>query len=281
MRANDLDERDWLQQAPICPELENHRIAHCGIMHAVHPMEIVRMQLSGAFFLACFEGEGEVLSDGLWRKLGSGLACVQPPFIPNALRAVRGQRWSFCWVRYGGAPSSRPIVSIHAPAVGSFASASLRCGLEGLRAGAEGAGDTRALRHWADLIHGYVTSFAQAFRGQDRLQTVWEAVGRDLKRGWTLQALARRARLSKEHLRRLTSQSLGRTPIQHVTYLRMHRAAELLTTTDHTLAQISESIGFGSPFAFSDTFLRWTGSRPSVYRQRFQDSAARGTLELL
>lgn len=274
VRASDADSRDWLRSAPICSELSHHSITHCGIMHAVHPMEITRRQLSGAFFLACFEGQGEVLIDGLWQEVGAGLACVQPPFIPNALRAVPRKRWSFCWVRYRGAPAARPIVSIHAPAVGDFGVAPLRSAIEGLRGEMDGAADPRALRHWTDLVHGYVSSFAQAFRGQDRLQHVWEAVERDLGNAWTLDRLARRARMSKEHLRRLTSRSLGRTPIQHVTYLRMHHAAELLTTTDLTLAEIAERTAFATPFALSDTFLRWTGSRPINYRKRFQASMA-------
>ncbi|MFT7485544.1 MAG: AraC-like DNA-binding protein [Candidatus Paceibacteria bacterium] len=280
VRSSDTDARDWLKRAPICLELARHNITHCGIMHASHPMEIVRLKLSGAFFLACFEGQGEVLIDGDWRELGAGFACVQPPFIPNAIRTQRSKHWKFCWVRYQGAPAARPIVSVHAPAVGAFIAAPLRSALEGLRAEVDSASDPHSLRQWTDLVHGYVSGFAQSFRGQDRLQVVWEAVEQSLQKNWTLESLANRARMSKEHLRRLTTSSLGRTPIQHVTYLRMHHAAELLTTTALTIAQVAECIAFASPFAFSDTFLRWTGSRPSDYRKRFQDPQGSDSISL-
>ena len=61
---------------------------------------------------------------------------------------------------------------------------------------------------------------------------------------WTLDRLASAAHLSKEHLRRLCSSSLGRAPIQHVAFLRMHYAAELLATTDQTIAQIAQQVGY-------------------------------------
>ena len=54
--------------------------------------------------------------------------------------------------------------------------------------------------------------------------------------------------------------------MQHVTYLRMHRAAERLMTTNDSIAQIAEHVGYANSFAFSDAFKRWIGCRPSKYR---------------
>jgi len=105
-------------------------------MHSTKPFEIVRVNLSGTFFFACLEGQGQVLIDGEWRTVGVGQACVQPPFIPNALRT--------------------------------------------------------------------------------------------------------------------------------------HRAAELLVTTDQKIAMIAQTVGYANQFAFSDTFKRWIGCRPSTYRQQKQ-----------
>lgn len=268
VRANDEDARSWLSGAPLCQELARHRIAHCGIMRASHPMEIVRTQLSGTFFLSCFGGEGEVLVDGLWRGIGEGLACLQPPFIANALRAKRRKRWDFCWVRYQETRRGRPIATTNSPVVGELDGTAFRSALEGLHAEAREAASPEALRAWVDLIHGYVQRFARPHGEDDRLQAIWEMVERDLGRSWSLDQLARRGGMSKEHLRRLSQHSLGRTPIQHVTHLRMHQAAKLLTGTRLKVADIAVQLSFSSPFSFSNTFLRWTGSRPSEYRRR-------------
>jgi AraC-like DNA-binding protein len=108
--------------------------------------------------------------------------------------------------------------------------------------------------------------FAQPLRGDDRLWHLWELVGRELSRRWTLPALARASHLSAEHLRRLCKQQLGRSPRQQVTYLRMQRAGELLATTDDKIEAIAAAVGYENPFVFSTTFKKWIGWRPSEFR---------------
>ena len=56
--------------------------------------------------------------------------------------------------------------------------------------------------------------------------------------------------------------------MQHVTYLRMQRASELLEETTHKIETIAAQVGYENPFVFSTTFKRWIGWRPSEYRKR-------------
>ena len=69
VRADDSDTRPWLHGSPICGCLNDFRVAHCGIMHALRPFEIVRVHLSGTFFFACIEGEGQVLMTAIGGQL--------------------------------------------------------------------------------------------------------------------------------------------------------------------------------------------------------------------
>lgn len=268
VRADESDRREWLMDTPTCSSLSEHRIAHCGIMHATKPFEIVRVNLSGTFFFACLEGQGQVLIDGDWRTVGVGQACVQPPFIPNALKTNSKKTWTFCWVRYQKAPKVQSLVSLHSPALGRLDATPLSFAIQGLHAEAAGGRSRHALRKWSDLIHSYVNSFAQPFRGNEGLIEVWNSVEDRLEEEWTLDRLATIACMSKEHLRRLCIQSLERSPIQHIAFLRMHRAAELLVTTDEKIAMIAQMVGYANQFAFSDTFKRWLGCRPSIYRKQ-------------
>ena len=80
--------------------------------------------------------------------------------------------------------------------------------------------------------------------------------------------MARRAHCSGEHLRRLCRKQLGRSPMQHVTYLRFRHAANLLTETDPKLEAIAAEIGYANAFVFSNSFKKWTGRRPSDYRTK-------------
>jgi len=268
VRASDAEQREWLESSPLCPELSEYRIVHCGIMEAGQPFEVVRRNLSGTFFFACFEGEGQVLIDGAWRTVRAGQACVQPPFIPNALKASHRQQWKFCWVRYQEVPDSKPLVSLHAPALGKFNATTLRLAIQGLHAETGTAPPHAAAMSWIDLIHTYVLTFTHPAGRDERLMKVWAEVERDLEQDWTLTRLAEIGCVSREHLRRLCMSSLGRSPVQHVAFLRMQRAASLLRTTDAKIALIAKKVGYANPFSFSDAFRQWFGSRPSVYREQ-------------
>ncbi|WP_437222765.1 helix-turn-helix transcriptional regulator [Planctomicrobium sp. SH661] len=268
VRADTSDERDWLASAPVVPQLGFYRIAHCGLMDAVHPMKIVRSQLSGTFFLACFEGTGEVLIDGTWQEVSAGFACVQPRYINNAVRAKPTGTWKFCWARYAESAVSQGLVSIYSPTLRRFDPLPLKSAIEGLYCEARSGDSPGALLNWTGLVHHYVLSFVEPLRGDDRLQKVWSKVSRKLHHPWTLNEMAKIACVSVEHLRRLSTQSLGRTPMQHLTFLRLRRAADLLSTTDDKVSTIGRSVGYENQFAFSDMFQRWSGLRPTAFRQR-------------
>jgi AraC-like DNA-binding protein len=267
VRADPSDMRGWLQKGTLCPLLTQHHISHAGIMEAVPPFEVVRTDLSGTFMLVCFEGEGVVLADGQWKRIRAGQACLQPPFVTNALKCLPGKPWKFAWVRYRETREARPIVSSLSPVTGPFAAAPLKAAIEGLHAEASSANGASALHHWSELIHHYVLRFAQPHQADDRLWRVWQRVEADLSRPWTLTELAGIACMSEEHLRRVCRKELGRSPMQHLTFLRLQRARHLLSVTDDKVEVISRAVGFESAFTFSNTFKKWIGWRPSEHRK--------------
>jgi hypothetical protein len=98
-------------------------------------------------------------------------------------------------------------------------------------------------------------------------------VAKHVGRDWTLSELAHAVHVSPEHLRRLCRKALGRSPMQHVIWLRMRKAAELLATTDAKIDAVSKAVGYENPFVFSNTFKKWIGWRPSEHRGRTRTSA--------
>ena len=149
-----------------------------------------------------------------------------------------------------------------------FEALSLQSAITGLTCECKDVAEPAMIQHWVDLIHNYVRRFAQPFREDDRLRILWERVAAHLADEWTLARLAREAGYSNEHLRRLCRRHLGRSPVHQVTYLRMRRAAELLTSTSHTIEAIAEEVGYHNPFVFSNAFTKWIGWRPSEYRRK-------------
>jgi transcriptional regulator GlxA family with amidase domain len=93
-------------------------------------------------------------------------------------------------------------------------------------------------------------------------------VAADLTVDWKLTALAGSCGLSPEHLRRVCRRELGRTPMEHVTYMRIQQAQELLETTGEKLEAIAPRVGYHSAVVFSRAFVRCVGLTPSQYRER-------------
>uniref|UniRef100_UPI003566602F helix-turn-helix transcriptional regulator n=1 Tax=Hydrogenophaga sp. TaxID=1904254 RepID=UPI003566602F len=121
---------------------------------------------------------------------------------------------------------------------------------------------------WVDVIERYVSRLLEPLQREPRLVQVWNAVMTDLAHDWTLTELAALASISEEHLRRLCQKSLGRSPGKQLTNLRIAHAAHLLATTQEKIESIAREVGYMNPFAFSNTFKRLTGFRPSDYRAR-------------
>ncbi len=237
-------------------------------MWAKPPFKVIRADASGTFVLVGLEGQGETLIDGSWRPVRAGEICLLPAFAHTGIRAANKHVWNFAWVRYEETREISPILSSSSPVIHQGNVRPLSHAIAGLHAElSDENSDPSSLHHWVELIHGFVARAARPYQGDDRLWRVWEEVEKNLARGWNLNGLAGIAHLSTEHLRRLCREQLGRSPVQQVTYLRMRRAVDLLTTTDDKVETIAHAIGYESPFTFSNAFKRWTGRRPTDYRE--------------
>lgn len=267
VRGDSSDHRDWLHGQPVCQLLRQHHIAHIEIVEAVEPFEMVRTDQSGTFMLACFSGSGKILVDGQWRSVEAGEACLLPPFVTNGIRASGPEPWKMCGVRYLESRETVPIIAQASPVLGKYDPEPLRNAIQGLHAEAAGAALPALMHLWTELIHSYVLQFAQPHQSDPRLWKLWEAVHTSLDRAWTLDDLANVACVSKEHLRKLSRRELGRTPMEHVTFLRMQHARHLLSTTDDKVESISHQVGFSNLHTFSNTFKKWIGWRPSEIRR--------------
>ena len=268
VRASHADKRDWLADAPVCAALSHHGIVHVGVAEVVYPYEVRRPDLSGTFVMICTSGEGRVWLEGKWQPMRTGMACLAPPHAFHAYRALPRKAWHIAWVRYQEPEGSLPIVNARAPVLAAFDGGPLAAAIEGLYREASGTASPAAMQLWSDLIQHYARTFAEPWRTDDRLRDVWQDVAHNLASDWSLPKLARIAGMSTKHFTRLCQQSLGRTPAQHITTLRLQRAVHLITTTDDKIEAIAREVGYKSLFTFSHTFKKFTGSRPSEYRQR-------------
>jgi AraC-like DNA-binding protein len=79
-------------------------------------------------------------------------------------------------------------------------------------------------------------------------------------------ALARAAKLSPAHFSREFRKVFGVAPHQYLLQRRLERAAALLRSTDHSVADICFTVGLRSVGSFTTSFGRMLGMTPTAYR---------------
>ena len=78
--------------------------------------------------------------------------------------------------------------------------------------------------------------------------------------------LAREAGLSRAHFSAEFRRAFGESPHVYLLTRRLERAAALLRTTDHSVADICMSVGLSSVGSFTTSFRRMFGLSPTAYR---------------
>lgn len=261
--------RRWVVEDSTCPELRTHRIARLGMDEALPPYRRVRLSPEGSFVLACLSGTGAILLDGRWQKVQPGMVCLAPPRVLNAFHAVGRERWCFAWIRYVEPVFVTPVVGASSPVMPHTRAAEIVRLVQGFREEWEGLREARMLHHWLELLQGTIRRSAQPWKSEDpRVARLWAEVQQDLGRDWTLAELAHRSHCSPEHLRRLCLRELGRSPMQHLTCLRMEKARQLLEASDDKLEVVAASVGYANAAIFSRVFKRWVGVAPGEFRGR-------------
>jgi AraC family transcriptional regulator, regulatory protein of adaptative response / methylphosphotriester-DNA alkyltransferase methyltransferase len=90
----------------------------------------------------------------------------------------------------------------------------------------------------------------------------------------SLDDIARRVASSRRQLQRAYAE-IGRTTFRdHLTAVRMARAAEMLAGRGLTVREVAHRVGYRQPAQFAKAFRRHHGVSPSAYRSRARFDAA-------
>ncbi|KUJ34734.1 hypothetical protein ADL25_39875 [Streptomyces sp. NRRL F-5122] len=84
---------------------------------------------------------------------------------------------------------------------------------------------------------------------------------------WTIERLSRAAAMSRATFLRHFSRDTGTTVGAFLARARLMAAAELLTTTDATVASVAGQVGYSSESAFSRAFRAHLGTTPARFRR--------------
>jgi AraC-like DNA-binding protein len=83
----------------------------------------------------------------------------------------------------------------------------------------------------------------------------------------TREKIARHVSLSPAYFSSLFKSHTGYTPVEYIHRLRLDRARQLLRTTDLSVREVAEQVGFADSFYFTRLFTKDTGISPREYRQ--------------
>ena len=90
---------------------------------------------------------------------------------------------------------------------------------------------------------------------------------RDLAHPWTVTDLARRIGLSRTRFAARFRHFLGESPMAYLAQWRLELGAEILQSTDKSVAEVAEEVGYGSEASFNRAFKREFDSPPAQFRR--------------
>jgi AraC-like DNA-binding protein len=251
--------REYLVHPVQCPPFLQHGIRLAGLSYAGADFRFRRPNPPFLQILVCLKGEGRVWVDGGWRTCLAGDAYITPPHVPHAYEALK---WEVGWVHYDA--ETWDSLKFTTPELRRMDPRLFSPILQGLYEESGHRGDLAMLEHWTELLHEEVRRVLQGEQSA-RLWQLWQAVQADLAAAWTLPKLALQAGMGGERLRILCRAELDRSPMEHVTYLRMHHAVALLSA-GHKAQAVAEAVGYDNAFAFSSAFKRVMGQSPRAYK---------------
>ena len=149
--------------------------------------------------------------------------------------------------------------------------------------------DTKASGPGADAVRAKFseTLFIETLRRYMSLlpdgRTGWLAGARDAQVGkvlglmhrqpaarWTIAALAHEAGMSRPALAERFRQYLGEGPVAYLTRWRLQLGAQMLSSTNYSVAEIASKVGYDSEPAFNRAFKRNFGNPPARYRNQIK-----------
>lgn len=243
------------------PGLGSEGLVYVGASDAREGFEFARLQPRFSAVLATVSGQGRVLVGGQWRDCLAGQVYRTCAGVPHAYHVAPGGRWRLAWAV--AAPSRHPSSP---PDLVPGDAAGLDRAVRGLYAEQRAAADPDGLRCWAELVGLHARRLVGESARDERLDALWRAVDQELARDRSLSDLAAEAGVSPERLRQLCLRDNGRSPMKHLTWMRMQRAGHLLRTTGWRVEAVADAVGYDNAFAFSTAFRRWTGVAPVQHR---------------
>lgn len=232
-------------------------------------------------FIYCAEGGGWCEIAGQKHDITRNQLLVIPANAPHVYGAVAQAPWTIHWFHAVGSNVpfylERLAVTVRQPVVPLGGDVQLFSLFEDVLEGLE-HGFTmthliyaaHSLSHLMGLILRHKEEFGYGeVNARERMEKSVQFMKGHLREPLTVATLASLVNLSRSHYTTLFRRVTGYAPLSYLNHLRMQRAVQLLNTTELSIKQISEQLGFSDQFYFSRAFSKMHNHSPSEHRRRY------------
>lgn len=112
-------------------------------------------------------------------------------------------------------------------------------------------------------------------RPSGEIAPLLDQIRETLDQDWTTSRMARECRMSQRTFLRRFEEATGSTPGNWLIGERLEAAKRLLTSGDHSIDQVSSTVGLGTAHALRSHFRKRLGMTPSDYRAQWKAAPAR------
>lgn len=104
---------------------------------------------------------------------------------------------------------------------------------------------------------------------KEAVKKIWpviEYIDKNYQNKISLEQLSSTLNVNREYFCRIFKEATNITPVEYVNFVRIWKAENLLTTTSHSILEISMEVGFSSVSYFNRVFKKLKKVAPSAYR---------------
>lgn len=233
-----------------------------------------------AIFIYCTKGAGWCELGGRYHAVSPGDLLVVPPEVAHVYGAEEeAEPWSIHWFHAKGGLLQAFLreldIAVESPVVRIGDDPQLLVLFEELLDVVAHGYTTLQLLYASQVLAHLIAVMIRDHRGaprehpgtQQKIAHTVVYMKQHLSRSLQLDALAALANLSRSRYADLFKQQTGYAPIDYFIRLRMHRACQLLDTTDLSIKAVAAELGYEDPLYFTRVFRAVVEMTPTEYRR--------------
>lgn len=228
--------------------------------------------------LFCVDGSGTVEIENTAISLSKNHLIIIPANQAHSYYANTNEPWSIYWLHYNGQQAERytqllapRVASInintdqHSELIQIFTSIFIQLEL---------GYSMDVLLHVTSLLHLFFSSIKKtSTQSSSRQENTSHYINdlitymqKHINQSLSLSVLASTLNISSSHLTHYFKEKTGYAPIDYFIHMKMQKACHRLDTSNDSIKEIAQSLGYNDPYYFSRIFKKTMSLSPRAYR---------------